>query len=213
MEKNYVIRKVNAAVDENTWIHLPQISIERYLWETNGYKPKVEAAVCSSDTGLHVRFTAWEDKITVRNFDENSPVYKDSCVEFFLNPMPESGSRYLNFEINAAGVLLLGMGSGRNDWGLLEKADHTVFKVKSSVPEGGYDMFKGPFWNIVYTIPFDFIKEYYNDFEPKPGKKMRGNFYKCGDETPFPHYGCWNPVDENIRNFHTPQFFGSLALE
>ena len=213
MEKEYIIKKVDKAPDNETWSHLPEISIDQYFWETNGYRPRVEAAVCYSDSGLHIHFTTWEDNITVRNFDENSHVYKDSCVEFFINPMPENGSRYMNFEINAAGALLLGMGSGRNDRGLLEKADHALFRVRSSVPENRYGTFKGPFWAIEYTIPFGFVEEYYIGFEPKAGKQMKGNFYKCGDETAYPHYGCWNPVDESIRDFHTPQFFGSLTLE
>ncbi|OGO80429.1 MAG: hypothetical protein A2Y21_00525, partial [Clostridiales bacterium GWC2_40_7] len=177
MEKQFIIKKVEKMVNEDTWSHLPKISIDCYLWETNGYKPRVEASVCYSDTGLHIHFTAWENNITIRSFNENGPVYKDSCVEFFLNPMPEKDSRYMNFEINAVGVLLLGIGSGRSDWGLLEKADHSLFGVRSSVPVNGFDSFNGPFWTIEYTIPFRFIKEYFIEFEPKPGKQMRANFY------------------------------------
>jgi hypothetical protein len=39
------------------------------------------------------------------------------------------------------------------------------------------------------------------------------NFYKCGDETPEPHFLSWNPIDLPKPNFHVPQFFGQLELE
>ncbi len=213
MERKYIIQRVSKPLKENTWDLLPKAEIDHYLWEKNGYEPRAEVAVCYSDTGLHIQFTTWENNITVRNLSENSPVYEDSCVEFFLNPMPEKDTRYMNFETNAAGKLLLGMGSGRSDWRLLDKADHSLFGVRSSVPGNGYDSFAGPSWTIEYTIPFEFIKEYYTGFQPKAGKLIKGNFYKCGDKTSYPHYGCWALIDSAVADFHAPHFFGSLLLE
>ncbi len=42
------------------------------------------------------------------------PVYKDSCLEAFLNFAPEDLEKgYLNFEVNANSALLNGFGPGR----------------------------------------------------------------------------------------------------
>ena len=43
----------------------------------------------------------------------NSLVCLDSCLEVFLNPYPDFTRDYLNFEMNAAGTLLLQKGPDR----------------------------------------------------------------------------------------------------
>jgi hypothetical protein len=45
------------------------------------------------------------------------------------------------------------------------------------------------------------------------GKRMKGNFQKCGDKTKFPHYGSWNRIDTPEPDFHRPEYFGDLILE
>ena len=42
------------------------------------------------------------------------PVYKDSCVEFFVDAFPDPGRGYVNFETNAAGTLLAAFGPDRS---------------------------------------------------------------------------------------------------
>ena len=42
---------------------------------------------------------------------------------------------------------------------------------------------------------------------------MKGNFYKCGDDTKYPHFGCWNEVVWEEPDFHRPECFGDLILE
>ena len=37
-----------------------------------------------------------------------------------------------------------------------------------------------------------------------------GNFYKCGDETEFPHYGMWSEAVSDTPDFHRPECFGRL---
>ncbi|WP_025700605.1 carbohydrate-binding family 9-like protein [Paenibacillus forsythiae] len=50
-----------------------------------------------------------------RHKEHNAPVYTDSCVELFMQPLPGSDPRYLNFECNAGGALLLQIGEGREN--------------------------------------------------------------------------------------------------
>ncbi|MHB1455061.1 MAG: carbohydrate-binding family 9-like protein [Saccharofermentanales bacterium] len=42
--------------------------------------------------------------------------------------------------------------------------------------------------------------------------KETGNFYKCGDKTDCPHYGCWNPILLPAPDFHVPAFFGDFIV-
>ena len=42
---------------------------------------------------------------------------------------------------------------------------------------------------------------------------MRGNFYKCGNQLPKPHFLSWNPIPTDNVQFHCPEFFGELDFE
>ncbi|MCK7480493.1 MAG: carbohydrate-binding family 9-like protein [Candidatus Moduliflexus flocculans] len=44
------------------------------------------------------------------------------------------------------------------------------------------------------------------------GCRSAANFYKCGDETEFPHYGAWSPVETPAPDFHRPEFFGEIVF-
>ena len=45
------------------------------------------------------------------------------------------------------------------------------------------------------------------------GGAMAGNFYKCGDETPHPHYLAWSALSSDHPDFHRRQDFGQLLPE
>jgi hypothetical protein len=49
--------------------------------------------------------------------------------------------------------------------------------------------------------------------ESLSGKKIKANFYKCGDKTEEPHYLSWSPIDTPEPDFHVPSFFGLLEME
>jgi hypothetical protein len=44
-------------------------------------------------------------------------------------------------------------------------------------------------------------------------KKYRGNFYKCGDNLPRPHFLAWNNIQSEEPNFHLSAFFGDLLFD
>ena len=67
-------------------------------------------------------------------------------------------------------------------------------------------------WQIVYRVPFFFIRRFFPDFTPQIGLAMYGNFYKCGDLTKKAHYLSWNPMRCETPQFHRPQDFGRLIL-
>lgn len=210
MKKSYIIKKVQGR-NEDVWSAAPALVIDCYPWDKDGYKPRVEVRCLYDDQSLHVKFTAYEKSITVRHFHINEPVYKDSCVEFFINPRPEKDPRYLNFEINPLGVFLLEIGEGRN--GRQKIIDVSDLSIRSSVDGESLHRYSGEYWTIELLIPFAFLEKYYGPLEIDRGSKMAGNFYKCGDETPNPHYGCWNPIINETPDFHRPEFFGELIFE
>ena len=66
-------------------------------------------------------------------------------------------------------------------------------------------------WTMYLEIPKQAMG--FADHESLAGQRVRANFYKCGDETPEPHFLSWNPIDTPKPDFHLPEFFGLLELE
>ena len=44
------------------------------------------------------------------------------------------------------------------------------------------------------------------------GLQARGNFYKCGDRLPVPHYLSWAPIGTPKPDFHRPEYFDRLIF-
>ncbi|MFM9332065.1 carbohydrate-binding family 9-like protein [Paenibacillus mesotrionivorans] len=190
---------------------VPPLPVGVAPWPEYSSVPRTEVRLWQSEAGLHVGFQVWETNPRMIWRQHNEPVYKDSCVEFFLQPCPGSDARYVNFEMNAAGTLLLQIGSGRSDRQFLDPAGFTRFAIQSagaSLPDSPAE----PCWQVAYTIPFEWLASLFPDFHPLSGWEMRGNFYKCGDETSAPHYGCWSPVTSAQPDFHRSCDFGLLVL-
>lgn len=215
MKKEYLITKASEEAINNAgfWDDVPKLSIDVYRDIGNGYKPKVEAAVVHTEKGFHVYFKVYEDNVTVKYHNMNEPVYKDSCVEFFLNPKAGSDERYLNFEINAIGTLLLEFGKTRGERDFVTDVSPEIFAIKAQLNKESAETFNGPSWTVRYFIPFSFLEKCYGKLDFKSGYRFEGNFYKCGDETKFPHYGMWNPITGERLSFHTPECFGTLIME
>ena len=216
MKKEYKVKKVSLeqAGNADVWNSIPQVAIECYPWDENHYRPKTYARVFYTDTHFHIKFVTHENEVRAVNTKTNEPVYQDSCVEFFVNPNPEKDNRYMNFETNCIGTMLLGIGKDRNGRTLVtDQKDYESFGIKTSINPGEAENFKGEWWSIEYKIPYTFIEKIYGKVDFTSGKKMNANFYKCGDCTKYPHYGSWNEITAPNPDFHRPEFFGDLILE
>lgn len=184
--------------------------LDHYMWLDNGCRPEVRVWLAYSHEALRILFRVYEENPLARFTRLNDPVYKDSCVEFFLQPTPGTDNRYLNFELNALGTLLLGLGEGRAQREYLN-VDPALLGIQTSTvcvdPADGRS-----FWELQFSIPFSWLIASFPDFLPQPGTRMRGNLYKCGDETAFPHYGAWSRVTSPTPDFHRSCDFGELLL-
>jgi hypothetical protein len=184
---------------------VPKAEVNCFPWDKGeGFRPATRAAVAYNDESLFVYMETDETEIRAetRGFGH---VHTDSCMEFFLSPDPSRSPQYLNWEFNPAGAMHLAVGTGRHDRVKIPEENYTdFFQVKTSVHGKG--------WNLEYRIPLAFLRRFFPQTELKPGHTMRGNFYKCGDETARPHYGCWSPIELPEPDFHCPDFFGTLTF-
>ncbi len=212
---SYTIRRVDddfrPGGPAGLWADLPALAVDKYLWLDNGYRPSVEAKLCYTRLYLYVRFRAGEKRVRVRYTEFQDPVYKDSCVEFFVDAFPETRLGYVNFETNAAGTLLAAFGPDRSHRKPLWPEDLAGFEVSASV-EGPVDGEHGrEEWTLEYRVPLALFRKLYGH-EIRPGLRAAANFYKCGDETEVPHYGAWSRVETPAPDFHRPEFFGEVVF-
>lgn len=193
------------------WSTIPSLKINYYLWLDNDYRPLVEVRLCHSHQSLYVHFDVFEAMVRVRYTQFQDPVYKDSCVEMFIDPFPEKRIGYVNVETNAAGAMLVAIGPDRSRRTPIPRADLDGFEIVSSIkgPISGYH--GAEFWTLAYRFPLSLFEKHYGA-KIKPGQSARANFYKCGDETETPHFGAWSPVRTPQPDFHRPEFFGRLVF-
>lgn len=200
-----------ADVTRVDWLAVSPLHLAVQQWAVLGRPPEVQARGVCDGEALGVQFRVYEEEPAVRHFRDGDPVYEDSCVELFLQPLPGRDARYLNFEWNAAGMLLLQVGEARGTRERIPLSGRQNFGVHAAVglrePDSGR-----LYWELAWRIPFAFVRQWFPDFTGEPGTQMRGNFYKCGDRTPAPHYLSWRGIDSDVPDFHRSDSFGTLVL-
>jgi len=68
----------------------------------------------------------------------------------------------------------------------------------------------GKKWELVVEIP---VSVFNGVVDVLDGVNAKGNFFKCGDLLPQPHYLSWNMIDSTVPDFHLSQFFGDLFFK
>lgn len=211
--KRYKIHKINnepnSLVNNEFWKNIPALFIEKYLWIENNYQPKVEVKICYSNSCFYLYFKVFEDEITAKFTKINDPVHKDSCVEFFINLFPLKTKEYFNFEINSIGTIHIGFGAVGNRISL-PITDIKKIQIESTLNFPIIGQYEKDYWEVYYKIPISILEKYYGI--PFKSENAKGNFYKCGDETKYEHYGVWNNIQSVKPNFHLPEFFGDLSF-
>ncbi len=213
--RHSVPRKGEEPVDftsEEVWRDVEPLFIDNYLWMENGYAPKVRVKIFHTGRTIYLSYHVPEKSVTIRHTTYGSPVYKDSCVEFFLNPFPDRSDRYFNMEFNALGIMLIGIGRDGDDsrrYYLREDEVEGLTSV-STITRPVVGLHGADHWKLFVRIPKVVFERQYG--LPFIGGKALANFYKCGDETEQEHYGAWNRVINPTPNFHLPQWFGELQF-
>ena len=193
----YTIERTKDAPD---WPSIPVLSLDQILWESD-CGIRAFGQFCCDGASLYVHLYALEQNIRAENTAPLSPVYQDSCLEFFF--MPEGEDRYFNFEINPNGCLYIEFGRSRSDrFALYRRNMSGLFDIRSSGTEDG--------WEVYYRIPLEFLRLYYPDFVFSGN--LLANVYKCGDLTAARHYLSWNPVASKHPDFHRPEDFGKMVF-
>ena len=181
-----------------------ELEINEWYEGISDYKPHCAARLAYIEgEGFLARLCCEEAEPRVTVTEDDGPVYKDSCLEWFCNFAPECSPVYINMEVNAAGKMLCRMGESRQNRQPLPQGAERP-RVCPQRGENG--------WQVEIFMPLETIKAVYGKGDFAAGDVIRANFYKCGDETEYVHYGMWSPCRTEKPDFHRPEFFGELVI-
>ena len=181
-------------------------TIDSLNWsEQYPYHPLTTFSMAHSGTHIYIDFFVRCNYLKAVNYENQSPVSQDSCVEFFV--APQCDNHYWNFEFNCIGTVNASHRETREYPTRLNDNEISQIKRYASCGTRPFEEMEGIFsWNLIIAIPFSLIGINENELP----EKILGNFYKCGSKTSNPHLLSWSPIVYPKPDFHRPEFFGEL---
>lgn len=176
-------------------------------WEEYPYKPIVAFDIARTDVNLYIRYFVKGNSLKAVYGSDGSPVHTDSCVEFFMKTLDDHN--YMNFEFNCIGTCDAARRQSRDIKRSFTTDEYNSIRRYSSLERTPFTEKMGMHsWELVVSIPLKLM-----GLDPANlPEKIMGNFYKCADNTEFPHFVSWNPIDTPMPDFHRPEFFGEIYL-
>ena len=186
---------------------LPRAYITQYPWGCE-YRPEAYGILGWDDAFLHVYMRCYDKLLRAEIRQDNGDIYTDSCLEFFMNPIPGVRRMFINLEVNPLGYLYLAVGGEvLEERQLLSSAeyDHFGIEIREKPQSGEY-------WDFCASVPFAFIERVVPEFRKSETMHFTGNFFKCGDETEKPHFGTWSNIEPKTEhpNFYRVDCFGDI---
>jgi hypothetical protein len=199
------------------WDTAPVLTIGNFLKESSSHRPVTKVRLLHDGTTVFALFLVNDRYVRSVRTGFQSEVWKDSCVEWFVQPKPDKG--YFNFEVNAGGALRVSYveDAARTSTGFRKSTPLPSdlcrqVRICHSLPEVVDPEIEDPVeWTIGISVPVSVLESFIGQIGDCSGQQWRANFNKCTDENSHPHWATWNPIPE--KNFHRPQDFGELQFE
>lgn len=202
---------------EDLWTNAQYLAISHFRPESTSHRPATKCVLLYDDERMYGSFVVEDRYVRCVNITNQSPVYDDSCVELFLQPLPDRG--YFNFEFNCGGAILSSYitDPAKKDGKVISAVPLTEneiseIEIQSSLPGSTNPEITGRItWTLRFSIPLRLFEQYIGKLDKEERREWRGNLYKCGNKTSHPHWASWAPLRD--RNYHAPWDFGILRFE
>lgn len=199
------------------WAEVEPIEIRHFHAASGSHRPIARAKLLYDERNLYLRFNVEDRYVVSTQMKYQEAVYRDSCVEFFVQPLQSGG--YFNFEINCGGTLLLYYieDPARVDGGFAKFTPVAIehgrrVRITHSAPAIVHPETPEPLqWQIGCQIPLDVLEVYVGPLGSLAGQTWNANFFKCADDSSHPHWASWSPIGEEL-NFHQPRYFAPLRF-
>jgi len=183
-------------------------AIQQIPWPEFSYKPEASFSIAHTGDCILLKYFIQEKTIRAVHYSDNSPVHEDSCVEFFVTF--DNNEKYYNVEFNCIGACLFGFGKNRLQRELLD--DDILRRIRRQVGiKVNQENNNLVNWELVAMIPVDVFA--YHKILSLQKMQCRGNFYKCGDKLPEPHFLSWQDMKAIEPAFHLSEFFGNIYFK
>jgi hypothetical protein len=200
----------------NEWKAIDALNIDQFRSESHKVRPLTQLKLVHDGKHFEGLFKVCESGVISRETQQQGAVWRDSCVEIFLQP-PRS-SAYFNVEFNAGGCI---HASWITDWQRNREGDVTAreflkteelerIQVFHSLPERiEKPLMELTEWYLGFVIPVN-VLQHYVPMDGLSRTTWRGNVYKCAEHGPYPHWASWSPLTQ--LNFHAPNEFGEFIF-
>jgi hypothetical protein len=203
--------------DGAVWRPVKALDVNCIRPEGSDHRPRTRCKLLYNRQSMFGIFRVEDQYVRCVHTRFQSDVWKDSCVEFFVEP--KEGAGYFHFEFNCGGALLASYvtdparadGRLKQYTPLTPEDDRQIHRFASLPPIVEPEIVRPIVWTLEFQIPFAVLEKYSGKIGIVKGQVWRANFYKCGNETSHPHWLSWMPL--SARNFHEPSSFGKLLWE
>lgn len=199
------------------WTGVPSLAVDWFHPASGSHRPTTTVQLLADDDALAVRFAVEDRWVRSVVTGDGGMVCRDSCVEVFLQPPGCPG--HVNIEVNAGGTVHASLvGDPRRDAAgdFLACRMFTAEQMATIARRGSLPPVVDPpdpepcTWTLEMRVPVATLAAVTGVAVATTGT-WRGNCFKCGDETPHPHWACWAPVGERL-DFHQPEAFGTWTF-
>lgn len=212
-----VIPEMRGLWDGAVWRRAEMLDVNCLRPESSDHRPRTQCRLLYDEENLYGIFRVEDRYVRCVHTSFQGDVWKDSCVELFVQPKGAGG--YFNFEFNGGGALLASYvtnparANGRlQEFVPLTPDDGGQIRRFASLPAVVEPEIAQPLvWCLEFSLPLALLAKYAGPFGAVKGQIWHANFYKCGNETSHPHWLSWMPLPE--RNFHDPSSFGNLLFD
>jgi hypothetical protein len=219
----YIVKKTREAAQldlnwqNRVWLTAETLEIKNFRPESSSHRPQTFVRLLHDEKNIYGIFHVRDQYVRSVRTNFGDEVWKDSCVEFFIQPKPDKG--HFNFEFNCGGALLscyitdpTRTTTGFKKFEKLPSELGNKIKTRSTLPlQTVPEIIKPVQWSLQFSIPIAVLENFVGPLGDASGQTWRGNFFKCAEEVSHPHWASWSPVDE--FNFHLPRCFGAIRFE
>ena len=159
---------------------------------------------------LYLGWYCADSKIVSTYEKRDDPIYKEECIEFFVDPQG-TGKQYYEINVSPRNVIFdalisfeeVGKFTGDAKW----TTEGMLTAVREIRGKAAGELFG---WKVEEAIPFTALSQLAKR-APKRGETWRVNCYRIERE-PYLEYLAWSPTLTEKENYHVPARFGRLQF-